>query len=156
MSKFTTIYDRILTVIPTYTGFTNKTKLPDPEVIEDNNVNFLRNGWGLVVSDGSPSIIDTFNQFHATQIFGVVLTREVKTLESSSTPRETQIKNLKEDEFTLKKEFMKFDQLGIEASIQRVAFANTTPVTRILTAKSNFITITVNFNFEYSEDLDLT
>ena len=109
MSNISTVIDAIRTTIPTLTGFSAKSEIPNPYSLEDNSTHLLKDGWGLVVEDAINATPEEFKSIRMDRDFTVVLTRQLfKTAHDVSTPI-TQYKALLEDQFTVTQDFLQQD-----------------------------------------------
>lgn len=152
MSNYTTAYNALLTVIPTLTGFTTKTKIPNPMSLEDNSYQFLRNGWGLIATSDSESDFQVLKQNRVTHGFTVRITEQLLKSDHNATAFDTVSLSLKEDAITLKEELLKDDQLSVATSIERVDHTGTSGIEQVNLDKHNLLYVDVNFTIEISED----
>ena len=117
MSKVSTIYDRLRVVIPTITGFSDKKEITNPYSLEDNNINILREGWGLAIGESTPTPGE-YNAFNEERTFNIIVTQEVKYTDHNLDPRITVEKAVLEDSYNLKKEILNNNQLNIPSDIE--------------------------------------
>lgn len=150
MSKVSTVYDKVLEVIPVL--FPSKIRFPNAFEPEDNPEPFIRDGWGLRV-DGQGFQESEFSEIETIKTFAVVLTKEVIKTDSQSTQIDVAKKSLLEDVFTLQKEFFQIDRLGIPTSLARVTVGGASPIVELRTGKSSFLSVDVFFDFYIRENL---
>jgi len=154
MSKFTTIFDELITTtIPSLTGFNTKTQLPNPYNLILNDVNLLNNGWGILIGDSSNADYNELNSVWTEQEVSFVLTRVVRATHHNKTPLESTIKSLVEDAILIKIDLLNNDQITIPASIQKIDYINRTAIEFIDAQEYNILTTTINFNFVISESI---
>lgn len=150
MSKISTVYDTLLTLVPSL--YSGKTELILPYDLDQNPEHLLRNGWA--VRDVATSPLDgSFHTFVDGHGYEIVFTREIVKTIDQVTPLHSAYKLLKEDMVVLRKRLMQPDQLGIEASIERVVLGNTTPPETIFAEQRNFLSLGCNVTFEIRENL---
>lgn len=138
MSKFSDAYDAIKgQLIDLFPG---KTYIPNPYSLEDNIDRFLLNGVGLRVDEES-DVNSQFNFFTSSHAFTVIFTRELKRLESDVDPVHEVVKLLKEDVFSLKKEFYDSGNITLPADIDLINFGATSGVTTFLVGNNSFLSI---------------
>lgn len=152
MSKYTTVYNRILTVVPTYTGFTDRTKLGDPITLESNSIQFLRNGWGIIAGDDSEAELQVYKENRVAYGFTFRITQEVLKTDHNSTAIDTVTLSLKEDAITLKENLIADEQLSIETSIEKVDHTGTSGISKVILDTTEILYIDVSFSIEISED----
>jgi len=151
MSKITTVYDTLLTVIGTI--FPEKTRVFDAYSILDNPEHVLRDGYGLRKT-GTNFEQAEYCRFTDTHGFEVVLTREVVRGEDQLNPIDTQVKSLLEDAFELRERVYRYDELGITTDITQVQLGDVSGVDRLNVGNGRFITITVSFTVQVSENFN--
>jgi hypothetical protein len=147
MSNASIIYDTIIEKLED--TFSEKTRIPNPYVLADNNDNLLRDGVGLVVGSASFEPFE-FCNFVVGRTFTVVFTREMVRLDSSHEEYDTMSKLFLEDVYELQKLFFNYNELGIEANILKVDIVSSSEVSAI-SDKNNFYSITAEFNFSIKE-----
>lgn len=150
MSKVSTIYDTLLTTIPAI--LPNKKRIPNTYSIEENPTQFLENSWGLRIDPESPAPSE-FCTFSRNRTFTVILCREVIADEFDTSANDTAVKALLEDVYTLQKDFMNSDQIGIESSIEKIDMAGTGPIISLIGSNKNFIFIEVLFNIQITDNI---
>ena len=105
MSNLTTIYDKIRATLPTLTGFSDKTEIPYPYDLQQNDVNFIRNGWGLKIGSSTPQTATDNRQYTITTEIEVVLTERVARTSSNADPLVEITKNILNDISVLENDF---------------------------------------------------
>ena len=150
MSNVSTIYDRLLVVLPTL--FTTRTRIPNPYSIEDNQSVLLKNGYGLKVN-GTSSEESEFCTYSYSVDFGVVFTNEVVMLGNDADGYDAAVKLLLEASNTLQDNWLDNNQIGIEANITQVTFEGTSGIDFLVAGKNNFVTIEVSFTVQVTENL---
>ena len=154
MSKISDIYDQIRTVVPgLFTGADAKIEIPNPYSLPDNNKNFLSNGWGLAVGDGSPSSVGFLKCDNESRNFIIVLTKELIRLDQCPDPMAVCTKALLEDYRTIKDRFVDFDQLGLDEKILKINFTNGSGIDFVTAGKFNFLTVSATYAIEYEETI---
>ena len=148
MSKISTVYDAMLTRLGVL--YPNKTRIPNPYNIEDNNDNFLIDGFGLIV-DSSAVQPHEFCNFNVERTFTVILTREMIATDSDETKYDSVAKLLLEDVYTLQKDFYNVNQLASEASIEQISLGPSSGVSEIFSGKINHLSIETSFLIQVRE-----
>ena len=154
MSNFTTVYDLLVgTTIPGLTGFSTKTKIPDPYNPEDNDINFLRNGWGLTIGESSDSEFQEFKYSKVNQVFNLVLTREVNRTSNNTATVESVSKAMAEDIVTARLDLLDDDQITLDSNIEMITFEGSSAIEPLDLEDSYVLSTTVTFNFVLRESL---
>lgn len=154
MSNFSTIFDQLVgTTIPGLTGFSTKTQIPNPYALEENDINQLKNGWGIIIGDASESEFQVFKNTTVSQDIGIVLTREVRKTQNNKTPLETATKAIVEDAVSIRKDFYNADQLTIPSNIENITFTGRDAIEQLDAEQFYIITTTVNFAFQIAETI---
>jgi len=151
-SKISVTYDAVITMLETL--FPNKTRIPNTYSITDNSDLFMRDGYGLRV-DGSSFSESEFCNFSRLREFTVTLTRELLRDESDYLPYDVTVKLILEDVYTLQKNFLNANQLGQEASIEKIDFSNTSAIEEFKTDQNNFLSMDVTFPLQVTDLLEL-
>ena len=153
-SKIITVYNRIRTLIPTLTGFNDKFEIPIPENLVSNPIVLLKNGWGVIIGEDSPSINQEFRFLTTDRRISIVLTRDVFQTFNNAGPSVTVNKNLLEDSMTIIKTFLKSDQINIEESILKVDYSGSSPIEFLVGDNARFRAITIDFRFNINEMIE--
>jgi hypothetical protein len=154
MSNISTIIDTIRTAIPTLSGFSDKSEIPNPYSLTDNDSNFLVNGWGLVVGPSGLSPLNTFKDHSESRTFIITLTKEFVRMEGDNDAIHTDSKALLEDAVLVNKDMLAFDQLEIDANIQKIDFVGNSGIEFIFNGKHSFLATELTYNIDISEELD--
>lgn len=150
-SNITTVYNTTKTAINTLIG-TGRTRIPNPYNLEANNKSYLENGWGLKV--GSKVQRDgEFGTFVVDQILTVVLTRQIKRLETDSTSQDAIFVAMLEDVYTLQKDFYNNDEMGMPNNVRMISLGTVSGIEPFLTDKLNFFGLEAEFIFTIAETL---
>lgn len=150
-TKITTIYTQIRSVVGTL--LTGKTEIPNPYSLENNTELFLKNGWGVIIGSAQNSAMNIIKDDIESREFTVVITRQIFRLESDTAIMPAESLTLLEDIRTVKNDFLDFDQIGIEGSIEQIRFISASGIQFLQLGSFNFIYATLTFNFEYSETI---
>ena len=146
-SKVTTVYNQIRTKLATL--FSSKSEIPFPEDLLNNDDNFLRNGYGVLIRDAIPAVF-TQNEYYLNRVFGIILTKEVVGTKESTEAIKTCRLDLAEEQVTLINEFDAADQLEIDSSIEILSIANVSPI-EIVPGNDRILMTTVFFTIGISE-----
>jgi len=149
MSKITTVYNTILTKVAGL--FPSKTKIPLPESLPDNDNNLLRDGYGVMVGASTISALDTFKDSNISREFTIVFTEELIRTNHDADSRDTVLLSILEDMVTLKQDFLNFDQLGIDSSIEKVTFVGSSGVEYANIDDFSIMTMNITFSIDISE-----
>lgn len=153
MSKVTTIYDQVLTVLAIlYPAGSGYTRIANPYDLSDNIEQTLAQGWGMKTGSASPRD-SQFNQFTNTRIFTIVLSRQVIKLESDPVPIDIATKEMLEDIFTGQKDFFNNDQIDIPNDIEAVDLGPQSEVQYIDKGTEKFISMEFDLLIQFTEDL---
>ena len=152
MSKVTNVYNGVLTALATL--YPNKTRIPNvmKSSLEYNPEQFLRNGYGLKVESESPEGGE-FHTFTRNRIFSIVLTKEVLTTNMQTSQMDTAILSLLEETYSLQKDFMNADQIGIDNYLDIINMVGSSEVYHFVGERNSFIAIDVMFNIRITDDI---
>jgi hypothetical protein len=154
MSNFSTIYDELIaTTIPGLTGYSTKTQIPIPYELSLNDMNSLRNGWGILIGDASQSDFQDYKDTWVDQSISFVLTRVLRTTHHNKTPMETETKQLIEDAILIRLDLYNADQITIPDNIQKIDFVSRSGIEFIDAEEFKILTTTVEFSFTISETI---
>lgn len=154
MSKISTVYDQILTVMDgLFTGASGYTRIPYAYDLALNNDNFLRKGWGVKIGESSANEQLEWCRFTVNHTISVVFTREVFNTGSNAEGFDDIALGLVEDIYTVQARFYSPDQLGIETQIVKIDAISTTAVEQITGDKIKFLTREATFNFIIQESI---
>ncbi len=149
MSNYDTFIDSLRTVVAGLTGFTAKTELPNPYVVEANPEGMLRDGWGLRVGASAVGTAE-FNSTVDVHEIGLVLTREAPSTDSNPAPLLAAVKGLKSDAETLCQYLERGDDLS---AVENYTYLSTSPVVFGEGERNRWVTITVTFNASIRSNL---
>jgi hypothetical protein len=151
MTKITTIYDTVRAALATI--LTGKLEIPNPYSLPDNPIQFLKNGYGVVIGDGTPGSFQVYCLDNEARTFTVILTREVYRLEVDNANLITESKNLLEDIRKVKNDMLANDQLAINETIQKIDYAGGSGINFVSAGKHNLIYADISFSIEYTETI---
>lgn len=154
MTKISTIYDAVRTALAS--KLTGKTEIPNPYSLSDNPIQFLKNGYGVVIGDGSPASFQVYCLDAEARTFTVILTREVYRLEVDNTNLIAESKNLLEDIRTVKDDFLAHDQIASTDKIQKIDYTGGSGINFVSAGKHNLIYADISFSIEYTETIKNT
>ena len=150
MSKISTVVDTVRTAVTTL--FANRREMSNPYSIEDHPQHVLDSGFGIAVTSMGQSDTDWLKSSNVSYTFEIILTNIIVKLESDRDKYYDGLKVLLEDELTLRQDLLAGDQLGIQASINKVDYVGTSGIEKVID-KNNHIYLSVAFDIDISEDL---
>lgn len=150
MSKISTVYDRLLVELEAL--YPNKTRIPYPYSLADNNARFLIDGYGLTIGSASFEPFE-FCDFMNNREVSVVITKEVFRTDSDANVIDDITKSLLENVYEVQKLFYSYNELGIPNDIAKVDIGSVSAVEEVLTGKQSFLSMTATFNFFILEKL---
>jgi hypothetical protein len=148
MSLVTDVYNQISTKLAE--TFPSATRIPYSYSIADNNSNFLKNGFGLIVGSASFQEFEFCNRVSSREI-SVVFSKEVFRTDSDFVKIDDIVKDLLENVNTVQGLFYAYDELGIEDKILKVDIGNTSGLEEVIANNSKFLTMTASFSFQIKE-----
>lgn len=151
MSKISSIYDAIRTAVTA--KMTGKTEIPNPYSLSDNAFQFLKNGFGIKIGEGSLGALNIYKEDNEARTFTIILTREVFKMDTDPTGLISGSKTLLEDARTIKNDMLAFDQVALPADIQKIDFVSASGIEFIGADKFNLIYNEISFTVEYSETI---
>ena len=144
-SNFEFIYEKIRSAIPTLTGFDTKTEIPNPLDLEDNNFNFIRDGWGVKVNTSIPQIPTyKLKDYVQSQEFEIILTKNVPTTSSNADVLIAAIKTIRNDINTIAEDFTT-TRFGFGDQVQEVNINTITSIDNVAAGKLKHITASIIF-----------
>lgn len=152
MSKTSNILDELRIAIPALPSFSEKIEIPNPYSLADNDVNTVRNGYGIPVGPASPGFGE-FKSFTQERDFTIILTRQVFATAHDQEPLVDATKLLLDDMFEVSKDVLSVDQLGIETQIEKVDQGTISGVEFIEADNFSLISMSASFIFTVREDL---
>lgn len=150
MSKITTIYDTLLVELQSL--FPDKSRIPYPYSLPDNNARFLVDGYGLTMGSSSFEQFEFCNFMNSREI-SVVITKEVFRTDSDSSVIDSVSKSLLESVYELQKLFYSYNELGIPNDIAKVDIGSVSAIEEVISGKQSFLSMTASFNFFIIEKL---
>lgn len=147
MSKFSTIYDQIITTLGVL--FADKIEISNPDNLLDNVDSELCNGFGVMIGPANPMDFD-YSEFYENRDVTIIFTEEVIRKEGDEVQFKTIKKNIIEDTVTLKQDFLANDQISIASDIQEIKLITSSGVD-IIPGKEKILTATVTFTIGISE-----
>ncbi len=147
-TKISNVYDDILTELASI--FPNKTRIPNAYSLENNQITFMRDSYGLRVDSAAPIDRD-YTVFSRFRNFTIVLTREVVTTEVQTSQMDTAVKAMLDDFYTLQKEFLAGDQFGSSENIDIVNVGAFSGIEFFNFEKGNFINAEIAFSIMVSD-----
>lgn len=154
MSKITlvtaAIREKLLELFPDSKKYT---RIPNPYSLPDNNKNFLKKGFGLMVGGANYEEFEWCN-FKVARTFSVVFTREIHRLDSSTAQIDKATDELLENVVAVQELFYSYSELGIEAAIAKVDIGSVSGVETFLSDKQNFMSMTAEFEFHILEKIN--
>ena len=149
MSNATNIYTKIRTLVPTLTGFTTKKEIPNPYSLEDNQVNLLRDSWGVRIGTSTPTEeTDRLPNYVETRDFEVVLTRSVSKTDSDPDKIPVATQAMLDDFRTLENNFT-LDVFGTDEGVSAININSTTGIENVTAGKFNHITASIIFEITH-------
>jgi len=150
MSKFTVIHEFFETNLPIL--FPSKTKIPNAYSLEDNNVQFLRDSYGIR-HNGSSSNAAAIGEANKTYSVVIPLTREILRTDSNDQAIDDQVKILEDDASTLQEYIQNIyvsrsdvNCVNWPEEILYIEQGSTSAVSFLIGEKLNHILIEVDFN----------
>lgn len=150
MSKISTVYDAILVELASI--FPNKTRIPYPYSLPDNNARFLIDGYGLSIGSSSFEQFEFCNFMNSREVT-VVVTREVFRTDSDSAVIDDITKALLEDIYDVQKLFYSYNELNVPNDIAKVDIGSVSAVEEVISGKQSFLSMTASFQFFIVESL---
>jgi hypothetical protein len=149
MSKITSIFDQLKTVIstelPTYK------QIPNPYELEAASNVMLAKGYGLAFGAGSNTERQLSCQLSIEREFGVLLTRQMSYTEHDAANRNSLEKTIFEDQYKLIKAIEKNSSLA--QLVAKVAYASDSGIEFLGLESGRYLTLFSAFTCEYFENL---
>jgi hypothetical protein len=150
MSLVTEIYNQI--VLKLEEEFPTMTRIPYAYSLPDNNSNFLKNGFGLIIGSANFTEFEFCNRVSEREI-SVVFSKEVFRTDSDVVKIDDIVKELLENVNTVQGLFYSYEELGIEDKILKVDIGSVSGMEEVLANSSKFLTMTASFSFQIKESL---
>lgn len=153
MSNVSTIHTSLLASLAGM--FPNKTIIPNPFNLEDNNQNLMKDGYGFFY--GAAGLPDFDLGIHIqgySREFNVVITKNVYRTDVSPDPYTTAQLALLEDQNTMVNTFA--DVRNLDQNVVSIEFVSDGGVEFIFADKNNYLALTTTFAVSYKEDKTYT
>ena len=154
MASLGEVLDAVRAAIPTYTGFSAKSEIPNPYSIADNAQIYLDDGWGVIVQDGSRSAKDSPVESRTVSTernIGVVLSRVVYDIDGQCGNVNVEAKSLFDDAATIRNNFLLDAKFGVLLGGEEIAYIGDSGVTFSISDKIKIISTQIDFTFEIVE-----
>ena len=149
MSKISIIYDKLREIIPTI--LVGRTELPNPYSLINNPSIFLKKGWGLAVSEGVKSEIETYCHDFETRTFTIVITDHLASLNNSHEAMAVKTKDILEEIRSVKNRFLAFDQITIDDSIEKIEFESCSGLEFLASNDVSYLVASITIAIDFSE-----
>ncbi len=150
MSKISTVYDAILTELAAL--FPNKTRIPYPYSLPDNNARFMQDGYALAIGSSSFEQFE-FCDFMTVRDVTVILTKEVFRTDSDFNVIDDITRQLLENVYEVQKLFYSYNELNVPNDIAKVDIGSVTAVEEVISGKQSFLSMSATFQFYIIEKL---
>lgn len=131
--------------------FPDKTIIPNPFDLENNNQNFLKNGYGYFYGPAGLPEFDLGIHFQGySRDFSIVLSRNVYRTDISTDPFATTQLQLIEDQNILVNAFA--DIRNIDQNVVTLEFVSDSGIEFVFADKNNYLALTTDFAVTYKED----
>jgi hypothetical protein len=150
MSKVTAVYDALVQELETL--YPNKTRIPYPYSLQDNNLRFLIDGYGMTIGSSTFEQFEFCNFMNARDV-SVVITKEVFRTDSDAHVIDDITKSLLEDIYEVQKLFYSYNELGVPNDIAKVEIGSVSEVEEVISGKQSFLSMTASFQFFIIESL---
>ena len=146
MSTFSTAMATFQALIQGIPEYANKTIIPNPYDISDNQISFLRDGYGIVIQD-STNVPTNFNMSSDLQQVGVVVSKDIPKTNSDPTAIMDGVIYLKDTLTVLRLALLECTDM---AGIATLTYENTDS----FTTEEGFIYTTIIFNIMISDTIN--
>lgn len=150
MTKISEVYDAVLNELATL--YPSKTKIPNPYSLEDNQQQFLRDGYGLTV-EGNSRVEGEFKSISLEYSMTVIVTKEIVRTDSDDQLIDVTTKELLEDIFAGQKRFFQVDELGISDKIRIMDLGSSATYETFVAGNNNFISGSYELLIQIKEDI---
>ena len=151
MSKITTVYDELLTILAAI--FPEKKRIFNPYSLTDNPQHNLRDSYGLLKTT-TDRVDAEFKGFTDSHGFKVVLTKEVVRMESQTDQVDDVHRELIEDAFELRERIYRYDKLGLTSEVVNTEIGSVSGVEQFYNEKAKFVSISIDFNILVNENFN--
>ena len=147
--KIETIYDTLITI--TQELFPNRIELVDTRDLSNNHDNLLQNGWGLSMEAMVPADFGLYEDCQGYNRSGIIyLTKKYFSKKMNTTNKQTAEKSLLVDAQSVIASLISDQRLkNITANL---IIDGDTGIQNVYSEKDTFLSIGVNFNFNYVEE----
>jgi hypothetical protein len=149
-SKITSVYDAILDELESL--YPNKTRVPYPYSLADNNARFLIDGYGFTIGPANFEQFE-FCNFMTSREVTVVLTKEIFRTDSDAITVDDVAKSLLESVYDVQKLFYSYNELNVPSDIAKVDISSVSGMEQVLSGRQSFLTMSASFNFFILENL---
>lgn len=131
-------------------SFSDKRRIANPYSIESNPVTQLKDGWGLGI--GTTTVNTThINTLSTTQVYFVVLSRQINGSESTSSVVDREVANLLNDAQTLSHSLSDNVSFTLPNDVWDIHLSQIGGIEYLDDDKNRFITTTIEFNVRVEE-----
>lgn len=150
MSKISTVYDGLITVLGTLYDSTYR-RIPLPYDLQANKTIDVEKGYALKYNGEIPAGTQTTTSLGKVYNFSVVFTREMVTMVSDLVPLDDTVKALLEDVATFRLNAYDTTQLNLGTTIEKIDLGQTDGIFPIYDERSNFLSIETFFDIQIRE-----
>ena len=152
MSGVSTAFDAFTTRLGTlFTTGSGYRQLTNPYDLEDNNVQFLRKGWGLAVGAASNTNRELCGKITVRRIFRVVLSRSLDSLEHDIASKDTVVKLMLEDAKTVITDFER--RFRLSDDFYNTAYETDSGIQSLRGDDFSILTLELTFNVEFFDSI---
>lgn len=149
MSNASVVYEKILSEIQTL--FPEKSRIPYPYSLEDNQSHFLANGYGLKVGSAEYEPLE-FSNFVVARNIAVVVTREVFRTDSDEVVIDDIVKALMDDIYVVQRKLYEMDATsGNSLQVIKVDVGSVSGVQTVTSSNSKFLSMEAEFSFKITD-----
>lgn len=152
MSQVSTAFDLMITRLRAlFPAEQNYFQLTNPYDVSDNNVQFLRQGFGLAIGPGTNTNRQLSCKMSVSREFRIVLSRSLDALEFGIDNKDASAKLLLEDAFTAVKSFEK--EFRLDDDLFNTIFISDTGIQPLAIDNFSIIYMEMTFNVELFDTL---
>ena len=148
MSKQSDIYDELVTQLETV--LPDHHRLHNPYDLEENDENFLRQGWGIAISSGSNSNRTFCPKISIQRNYNIIITRQYYALQHDAVAKAVTEKQLLEDQLLLIENLCNNTELS--GNTGHVIFETDGGIERIFGAKDQYMALQTIYRTEIFEE----
>lgn len=149
-SKISSVYDAIVSELEAI--YPNKTRIPYPYSLTDNNARFLIDGYGFTIGPASFEQFE-FCNFMTSREVTVVITKEIFRTDSDAITVDDVAKALLESVYEVQKLFYSYNELNVPSDIAKVDIGSVSAIEEVISGKQSFLSMSASFNFFILENL---